>query len=76
MGEIPFEELHFNWSVLCRLDIREFKVSRRRSLAKMNFRFSQVILSGSTFSLSLAVPDFPFSLAWEFGLQFEVRKRE
>ena len=68
MGEIPFEELHFNWSVLCRLDIREFKVSRRRSLAKMNFRFSQVIYewldvfivaSGARFSLQLSMGMWP-----------------
>lgn len=26
VGEIPFEELHFNYSVLYSLDIREFKV--------------------------------------------------
>ena len=40
VGEIPFEELHFNQNVLCILDIidsREFKVSQRRGLAKHRF---------------------------------------
>lgn len=40
VGEIPFEELHFSQNVLYILDIidiREFKVSRRRGLARHRF---------------------------------------
>ena len=58
----------------------DFKVSRRRGLAKhrskLTFVSPKKYTSGSMSSLSLTVPDFSSNVAWECGLQFQGRKRE